>query len=140
MQRISLVMTIGIFMVGCAQMPVQENHQGHQQMKHEFKLEDKCPEQLVLRVGDRLKFSAPENPTTGYQWQIQQPLAHTTSTSTYVADKAPAGMVGVGGTRHMEFIAQSAGQEQISLAYLRAWEKDVAPIKSWQCRLNIQNH
>ncbi|KAA8733831.1 protease inhibitor I42 family protein [Acinetobacter qingfengensis] len=106
-------------------------------VKQQFKLGQNCVQPVNLKVGEKISFSAAENPTTGYGWQLQQPLNYLTANSQYVADPVEKQIVGSGGTRTFYFTATQSGQENIQLAYVRSWAKD-QPAQSWQCQVNIQ--
>lgn len=123
----------------CAHTAVPHNSAGYQ-ATHLLNSDQACPVNLTLKVGETLQFNAPENPSTGYMWALQAPLSLFKTTSHTVKDqtKQPsAPMVGVGQTRQFEFTALRAGQENIQLNYLRAWEKNVKPVKAWQCQVTV---
>jgi inhibitor of cysteine peptidase len=42
---------------------------------------------------------------------------------------SPAGLVGAGGTEIWRFRATKAGRQILRMAYVRPWEKGVAPVK-----------
>lgn len=64
----------------------------------------------------------PENPSTGYQWQLAKPLTLLKMEETYLAGKANAGIVGVLGTKTFKFTAEKIGQDDIHLVHIRPWE------------------
>jgi inhibitor of cysteine peptidase len=90
---------------------------------------------LNLRVGDGVKLSLPENPTTGYRWEFlakPEPVCVIVSDG-YVASGGAGGggAVGSGGTHEWMFRAVSKGTGGVSLAHRRPWEKDVAPAQTF---------
>ncbi|OUY08801.1 protease inhibitor I42 family protein [Acinetobacter populi] len=133
LKQLATIVVCGGFMVGCVQIPKYEQTQ----VKQNFHLGEACPANLSLAIGEKIGFSAPENATTGYQWQLKNPLNHLSATSYYVADAKDQTVVGSGGIRHFEFSAKKAGTETIQLDYVRTWEKD-KPAESWQCQVSIK--
>lgn len=104
---------------------------------HHYTLKQKCPTLLVMDVGETLQFNVPENPTTGYQWQLLQPLKLFKAEETYQQQEAQQGMVGVGGEKTFRFVALKPGQELIELVQIRSWETNKQPEQQWQCRIRI---
>jgi inhibitor of cysteine peptidase len=74
---------------------------------------------VVLKAGQTLVIRLPENPTTGYRWAVE-------SCGTMRLDKDeffPIGTgVGAGGTRQLQWRAESSGRHHISLVLRRSWE------------------
>jgi inhibitor of cysteine peptidase len=93
---------------------------------------------IELRVGDGVKLSLAENPTTGYRWEFvakPEPFCVVVSNA-YVADAG--GAIGSGGAHEWGFRAVSAGTGTVSLAYRRPWEKDVAPAQTFKLTLVVK--
>ena len=66
----------------------------------------------TLQQGAELSVELPENPSTGYRWQIDdEPGAKilTPTGSTFVRSDNSSGAVGVGGTRRFAYRAMSVG-------------------------------
>lgn len=76
---------------------------------HEYTLKQKCPTLMDMKVGEVLLFNAPENPSTGYQWQLLQPLKIFKTEETYLQNDSEEGAVGVGGTKTFRFTAEKPG-------------------------------
>ena len=104
---------------------------------HHYTLSQKCPALLVMKVGESLKFKVAENPTTGFQWQLLQPLKLFKTDETYLQKDPAEGVVGAGGEKTFIFVAEKPGQELIELAHLRSWETDKQPEQQWQCRIRV---
>ena len=98
---------------------------------------------VVCRVGEAVVLELDENRTTGFAWdvaslppQLGEPAvtrmaagasaATPDQTEKAVASPAP---VGAPGSIRYEFPAAQAGQGVLVLAYRRAWEHDVFPIR-----------
>lgn len=92
---------------------------------------------MVMEVGETLEFTVPENPSTGYQWQLLKPLDLFKTEETYQHTEAEEGMVGVGGEKVFRFVAQKPGQELIDLVYVRPWESHQQAEQQWQCRIRV---
>lgn len=87
---------------------------------------------VQLEPGDLYTVSLPANPTTGYQWRIQQgkvPRCLEFVRKEYKADKAAEGIVGVGGQSTFVFQAIEKGKGHITFEYIRTWEEGKAPIQ-----------
>lgn len=104
---------------------------------HHYSLMQKCPTLLVMNVGETLQFNVAENPSTGYQWQLLQPLKLFKTEEHYQQQDAEEGAVGVGGEKTFRFVAEKPGQELIELVHLRSWETNKQPEQQWQCRIRV---
>jgi inhibitor of cysteine peptidase len=85
---------------------------------------------IDLSIGDGVKVSLAENPSTGYKWEFvsrPEPIC-VIATNAYVANTA-IGTVGAGGMHDWDFRAVDKGTTTVSLAYRRPWEKDVQPVQ-----------
>lgn len=104
---------------------------------HQFYLAEKCPSPLVIKRGETVQITLPENPSTGYQWQVLQTLKLLTVEESYQQQEAEEGMVGVGGEKTFRFKAQRSGQELIELVHIRPWESSKQAEQQWQCKVQI---
>jgi inhibitor of cysteine peptidase len=87
----------------------------------------------VLRVplGETFTITLPSNPTTGYRWQLAQPLDKRIVSEAgheYQPDK-PA-RIGSGGQEVWTFRASGMGRTVISMQYIRPWETGKPPVNS----------
>lgn len=82
---------------------------------------------ITLRPGGQLHINLEANATTGYFWTIisQDEGVLKTLSENYVADPAPEGLVGSGGTMKFVFEALSKGRSDLELSYQRS-PQDVA--------------
>ena len=123
----------GAALLGACQSSVPNVHG-----QHEYSLEQTCPTLLNLKVGEVLVFRAPENPSTGYQWQLLQPLKLFKAQQGYSSTAKQKSVVGAGGEKTFYFKADQPGEELIQLAYIRAWEHQAPqPGQLWQCRVRV---
>jgi inhibitor of cysteine peptidase len=86
---------------------------------------------VIMHVGQQFDVTLDANHTTGYSWQLEDPLnAHVlkASGSKYVSPKTTH--VGASGQEVWTFLATGAGRTLISMKYVRPFDKpSVAPAK-----------
>ena len=85
-------------------------------------------------VGTPFDIALKGNATTGFQWQVDKiegDAARQKGKVDYIPDKHAEGMTGYGGTFIFSFNAVKAGKTKIQLVYVRPWEKDKPPEKSF---------
>jgi len=89
-----------------------------------------------VQVGDRAEVRLPENPTTGYRWQIPS----DESRLRLVEDRfeGPQSPRGAGGVRVLVFEAVRAGQVGLHLMKSRSWESG-KPIEEFAVDLDVQS-
>jgi inhibitor of cysteine peptidase len=86
---------------------------------------------IEVEVGQGLEFTLDSNRTTGYQWELAEPLNESILKLVGSEYEAPeGGRVGQGGRELWTFDAVGTGKTTISLKYIRPWEKGVPPVKS----------
>jgi inhibitor of cysteine peptidase len=73
---------------------------------------------------DIITVRLPENPTTGYRWNITTGPGLLTLDDTYIYADPSAGMTGEGGVRFLTMEPETTGTEYISAVYKRPWEDD----------------
>jgi inhibitor of cysteine peptidase len=79
------------------------------------------------------------NATTGFQWQIdkiESDAVQQVGKDEYVPDKHAPGIVGVGGKAIFHFNAAKAAKTKIRLVYVRPWEKDTPPVKTFEVTID----
>ena len=127
------MLVLGLGLTACQSSSAPKNTR-----THEYTLKQKCPTLMDMKVGDVLVFNAPENPSTGYQWQLLQPLKIFKTEETYTQNnEVEQGAVGVGGTKTFRFSAEKPGQDYIELVHIRAWESSKQPDQQWRCRIRV---
>ncbi len=75
------------------------------------------------RVGDAVVLTLPENPTTGYAWEIETSDGLRPDTDEYLPDDTSGESVGAGGTHRWEFTITEGGEQTIAGVYRRSWEQ-----------------
>ena len=96
-----------------------------------------CGSEVVL-IGYMTQIQLESNPTTGYSWRLAKPasLFDVAKDEYLPAPKAP-NVVGSGGKQVITLRAKQQGEETLNFEYVRAWEKDTAPVKTQQCRVKV---
>ena len=76
---------------------------------------------LSVKQYRQFELFLPENPSTGYRWELKPGWSGTLNfdESTYIADPAPEGLVGSGGTRRFVFSGATAGKTNLTFRYKR---------------------
>ena len=83
----------------------------------------------ALTVGQKLTVAIAGNPSTGYQWELSEPVAGAVleqeGSPIFVA--AAGNLVGAPGEYRFVFKAVGEGTTTIGLKYVRPWEQEAAP-------------
>jgi len=103
-------------------------------------LDDADGKTVELAVGGTLVVDLEENPSTGFQWFVRQPLPSViTSASDSFTPPADAGVVGAAGRRILTWDVTGAGEGDLTIAYMRPWEgTDVAAEKTFSVHLVVK--
>lgn len=75
-----------------------------------------------VKMGNYIIVQLPENPTTGYQWNLTTTPGLQVTNDTYEPSDRTGNLVGSGGTRVWEMTAVAPGEQEISAVYSRSWE------------------
>ena len=83
---------------------------------------------MEVKAGEEFSISVYANPSTGYGWQLAEALDadYLALVSKEYLTKDTA-LVGAGCEQEWVFKALKAGQTNISLKYMRPWEKNTPP-------------
>lgn len=94
---------------------------------------------VELAVGVLLGIDLEENVTTGYSWGLDGSVP---GVLTVVGDEQKAaeasGVVGAAGRHTFEYKAAKAGEGDLTLLYVRPWEKGVGPTKTFTVHVVVQ--
>jgi len=90
---------------------------------------------IEVAKGEEFTIVLNSNPTTGYSWRLAQPLDEgiLMLVGNEYLQATPSGktpVMGAGGREVWSFRALSPGDAEISLEYVRAWEKESRPAES----------
>ena len=82
---------------------------------------------IAMAVGDSLRLELPENPATGFRWQIQpSSLEGMSALWLQSVDHQMEGREAGGGRRVFRFSAEAPGQASLCLELAPAWEGGAA--------------
>jgi inhibitor of cysteine peptidase len=76
----------------------------------------------TIQVGDVVVLCLPENPTTGFRWQLL-PLDGSAIQLESDSFELATSALGRGGTRRLKFTAVNNGSCVLQLQYRRSWEQ-----------------
>jgi len=93
---------------------------------------------IELRVGDKLEVTLPGNPTTGFQWEVSNVDSLILTPVGEPEFKPSSNAVGSGGNVILRFEAIGAGQTELKLIHHRPFEKNVAPIQTFELRVRVK--
>lgn len=129
---LSFGLILGFTLVGCSSVSPTVDGK-----THVYSLKQQCPTLLEMNVGQTLELTLPENPTTGYIWQVAKPQNILKVEEIYQQDplKGQQAMVGVGGEKLFRFSALQPGEEWIHVKHSRPWEQNA--IDEWRCRVRV---
>jgi inhibitor of cysteine peptidase len=92
---------------------------------------------LDVHVNDpTFVISLPANPTTGFQWSVEQYDKNILTLSSNVYEKPKTNLVGAGGQAHFTFSLKKGKQfpehTQLQFKYARSWEPKTGTVKKVQ--------
>jgi inhibitor of cysteine peptidase len=94
--------------------------------------------QLAIRVGDELLVELPENPTTGYRWQLNSSGDASLTLDRDEFELPTNSTAGSGGTRHISLRASSTGHSQLRLELRRAWEQGQSAVEEFAVPIEVR--
>lgn len=95
----------------------------------------------ATEVGKTVVISLEGNITTGYRWQTAElsgKAVEPIGKPSYVTRPHQPGMVGVGGTFVFKFKAARPGKAAVKLVYVRPWEKDKPPERTFAATIEVR--
>ena len=93
--------------------------------------------EIALRPRQMLEIALPENPTTGFRWEIRTAGTPTCADRGSSFDAPSGGGPGAGGTRRFLFEAVQVGVGQLALVYRRSWE-DKPPARTFNLTVRVE--
>ncbi|MCX5786563.1 MAG: protease inhibitor I42 family protein [Elusimicrobia bacterium] len=97
--------------------------------------------EFELAMGETFQVSLPENPTTGYQWEVYKSGAPFVGLEKeeYIApeENLSGHIVGRGGTKLLTFEAAKPGEAELALRLRRSWEAESEFVDSFSVKLKI---
>jgi inhibitor of cysteine peptidase len=100
---------------------------------------DDAGREMQLKKGQTLLVTLEGNPTTGYSWEVAEPLDEQVLRLTGEPEfKAESDLVGAGGVQILRFEAVNTGTMTLKLVYHRPWEKDVDPLETYSLQVVVR--
>jgi len=85
---------------------------------------------IQVKAGQNFTIRLQSNPTTGYGWQLSKALDNKISLVTNAYIPPDSKLCGAGGHEVWTFKAIEQGQAEISMKYVRPWEKYQPPART----------
>ena len=92
---------------------------------------------VSIKKGEALRLSLPENPSTGYSWNLTLSNGLYLVGDEYSSDDTSGRLVGAGGTHSWDIRATGIGPQQILGVYRRPWESTTAPEKTFALTVQV---
>jgi len=95
---------------------------------------------VTLHPGECLEVVLPSNAGTGYSWQVANPAANVLKSSgkPKIESGPKGGKVGQSENQVFSFVPSGKGTGQLELQYLRPWEKDRKPAKTFLLSVKVE--
>jgi len=93
---------------------------------------------LELAVGDRLRVVLEGNPTTGYLWDLYEVDREVLDMPEMPQYMQEGEGLGAGGKYTLEFVAQKAGETQLTLRYFRPFEMEAPPEDTFELDVTVK--
>jgi inhibitor of cysteine peptidase len=91
---------------------------------------------IELKEGQVVSITLEANPTTGYTWEIVEPLnEHVMRQVGEIEFKPESEAIGAGGVQIIRLEVVNAGQTALKLVYHRPWETDVEPLETFSLQV-----
>jgi len=92
---------------------------------------------IDLRTQDTLVISLPENPTSGFRWEIERVDSQILRPAGEPVYEPSSNLVGAGGVTTYRFEAAGVGSTTLKLMYHRSFEKDVPPASTFELNVRV---
>jgi inhibitor of cysteine peptidase len=99
--------------------------------------EEDCGAEVDVHVGDTVSIRLPENPATGYRWNVDSVDDSLIAIDNSEFIDSPGSGIGGGGLRTFTLSARGSGVARVSLKNQRPWEASAAPLRQCEVTLNI---
>lgn len=94
--------------------------------------------QAELKKGQTLDVSLEANPTTGYEWEVEEIDENILRQLEEQDFKPQSKLVGAPGIQTLYFQAVGEGQTTLKLIYHRRWEKGVEPLETYSVEVVVR--
>lgn len=100
---------------------------------------DDVGHEMQLKKGQTLVVTLEGNPTTGYSWEVAEPLNEQVLRQVGEPEfKAESDALGAGGVQILRFEAVNAGKTTLKLIYHRPWEEGVDPLETYSIEVMVR--
>jgi inhibitor of cysteine peptidase len=100
---------------------------------------DDAGREMELKKGQTLVVTLEGNPTTGYSWEVAEPLDGQVLRQVGEPEfKAESEALGAGGEQTLRFEAVNTGKMTLKLVYHRPWEKGVDPLETYSIQVVVR--
>ncbi len=100
---------------------------------------DDAGREKQLKKGQTLVVTLEGNPTTGYSWEVAEPLNEQVLRQMGEAEfQQESDLVGAGGVQILRFEAVNAGKTTLKLVYHRPWEEGVEPLETYSIEIVVR--
>ncbi len=93
---------------------------------------------IPVQVGNIITLMLPENPTTGYTWNLTVTKGLNQTGDLYAPSDRTGTLVGSGGTHIWQITVNGPGNQGISGIYKRSWEPVIGNETTFRVTLNVQ--
>ncbi|HOJ95743.1 MAG TPA: protease inhibitor I42 family protein [Methanospirillum sp.] len=94
--------------------------------------------ELNMTLNQVALIQLPENPTTGFSWNVTLSEGLALLNDTYVQDAAPLGMVGVGGIHEWYIKAITVGNQTFDGIYKQPWGETVGNETAYSLTIRVE--
>ena len=91
---------------------------------------------VELRVEESIEVQLPENPTTGYRWQLNLPVGPVLEVEDNLFARPYSGTVGAGGLHNWRFSALQEGIILLKIENRRSWEPQ--PVGTFEVTIEVK--
>jgi predicted secreted protein len=92
---------------------------------------------IRINIGDVIVINLAENPTTGFQWEMDEIDNSVVVLENEIFSELGDGGLGSGGTKSFVIKALTSGNQHIQLKYWKAWEGESSVDKRFDITLCI---
>ena len=130
LKKISLALLAAVFLAGCAEGLSKESKKIIGKDNGGF---------VELAAGNSLIVELPGNPSTGFVWETESvDGAVLRQAVSYTPFKSDSNVIGAPGKITLRFKAIGSGKTALKLVYHRPWEKNAAPLKTYQVNIEVK--
>jgi len=99
--------------------------------------QENTEQEFEISLDTEIVLSLNANPSTGYNWTISQIDTSILKQVGEAEYKSKSKKIGAPGIQIFHFRSISPGKTSLLLIYHRPWEKEIAPLDTFQVRLTI---